>query len=100
MTRSRQLPDPQKFNPCPWKLVSNQGFCLVTNANMKIEVESKHTLRRAMGAVLTLAVLIWVWWAVAVLGNIPRYLLPTPLDVAVRWWSTLVGDTPLPLGET
>ena len=42
---------------------------------------------------LTLVVLVGVWWAVAVIGNYPPYILPTPPAVAERLGSMLVDGT-------
>src|SRR4051794_11610575 len=39
---------------------------------------------------LMLALLVGAWWAVAVLGNSPPYILPTPPAVAERIWSMLL----------
>src|SRR5690242_123100 len=38
-------------------------------------------------------VLVLVWWAVAVLGNYPAYLLPTPLAVGQRMWEMLLDGS-------
>ena len=46
------------------------------------------TLRRGGGYVATLAVVVGLWWAVAVLGRLPDYVLPAP-DVV---WRTLLAS--------
>jgi NitT/TauT family transport system permease protein len=45
---------------------------------------------------VTLAVLVGVWWAVAAGGQYPAYILPTPADVALRFWEML-RDGSLPV---
>ena len=42
---------------------------------------------------LTLTVLVGGWWALAVLGNYPPYLLPTPPLVAERAWSMVLSGS-------
>jgi NitT/TauT family transport system permease protein len=49
--------------------------------------------RRVFGALVTLAVLVGAWWAVAVIGQFPTYILPTPADVAARWWELLIDGS-------
>ncbi len=43
--------------------------------------------------VLTLCVLVGGWWAIAVLGNYPSYILPTPPLVAERAWGMLLSGS-------
>jgi NitT/TauT family transport system permease protein len=44
------------------------------------------TLLRALMGVGSIALLVLGWWAVAVIGNYPDYILPTPPLVAERLW--------------
>ncbi|MEO8288821.1 MAG: ABC transporter permease [Chloroflexota bacterium] len=39
------------------------------------------------------ALLVGGWWALAVLGNYPSFILPTPLDVGERIWSMLLDGS-------
>jgi putative riboflavin transport system permease protein len=48
---------------------------------------------RTLTGFLAVALLVLVWWTVAVLGNYPTFLLPTPLDVADRIWSMLLDGS-------
>lgn len=48
--------------------------------------------RVAIG-VLTLFVLVGGWWALAVVGNYPPYILPTPPLVAERAWGMIVSGS-------
>ena len=50
-------------------------------------------LRKTLAVLVTLALLVGVWWAVAVFGNYPSYLLPTPADVVARWWELLLDGS-------
>ncbi len=50
-------------------------------------------LRKTLGVLITLVVLLVVWWLVAVIGNYPTYLLPTPADVASLAWTMLLNGT-------
>lgn len=40
------------------------------------------SVRRILSIVITLSVLVGIWWLIAVVGGYPKYILPTPLDVA------------------
>jgi NitT/TauT family transport system permease protein len=44
-------------------------------------------------ALLAIALMVLIWWAVAVLGNYPSYILPTPAEVGEDLWSLLVGTS-------
>ena len=48
--------------------------------------------RLALG-LLTLFVLVGGWWALAVLGNYPPYILPTPPLVAERAWGMILSGS-------
>ncbi|MGA7731763.1 MAG: ABC transporter permease [Chloroflexia bacterium] len=50
-------------------------------------------LRKTLAVLVTLALLVGVWWAVAVISNYPSYLLPTPADVVARWWELLLDGS-------
>lgn len=50
-------------------------------------------LARIAFGVLTLTVLVGGWWALAVLGNYPPYILPTPPLVAERAWEMLLSGS-------
>jgi NitT/TauT family transport system permease protein len=39
---------------------------------------------RLLGGLMSVVVLVLVWWAVAAIGNYPTFILPTPLDVAEK----------------
>jgi NitT/TauT family transport system permease protein len=73
---------------------------LPNSGEPQIEAEDERTLAKsgrigvniAIG-ILMLALLIGAWWAVAVIGNYPPYILPTPPAVAERLWSTLLDGT-------
>jgi NitT/TauT family transport system permease protein len=51
------------------------------------------TLRKLVTPLLTLTLLVLAWWAIAVFGQYPSYLLPTPAAVANRWWSMLLDGS-------
>jgi NitT/TauT family transport system permease protein len=53
----------------------------------------KRSLRKLLTPILTLTTLVLVWWAIAVFGQYPAYLLPTPAAVANRWWSMLLDGS-------
>src|SRR4051795_3929390 len=44
-------------------------------------------------AILSLAGIVLIWWGIAVLGNYPGYILPTPYTVAERIWSMLLDGS-------
>jgi NitT/TauT family transport system permease protein len=48
---------------------------------------------RVVGAFATVSLIVLAWWAVAVVGNYPGYLLPTPLAVAERIWAMLLDGS-------
>jgi NitT/TauT family transport system permease protein len=50
-------------------------------------------LLRAGVGLAAVSGLVLIWWAVAVLGNYPAYLLPTPLAVAQRMWEMLLDGS-------
>lgn len=53
----------------------------------------KRSLRKLLTPILTLTVLVLVWWAISAFGQYPAYLLPTPAAVADRWWSMLLDGS-------
>src|SRR3954463_222928 len=44
-------------------------------------------------ALLSIAGIVLIWWGIAVLGNYPGYILPTPYTVAERIWSMLLDGS-------
>lgn len=46
-------------------------------------------IRYSLG-LAAIALLVLLWWAIAVLGNYPAFILPTPAAVGARMWSMLV----------
>ena len=53
----------------------------------------KQSVRKLLTPILTLTILVLVWWAIAAFGRYPAYLLPTPAAVADRWWSMLLDGS-------
>jgi NitT/TauT family transport system permease protein len=49
-------------------------------------------LRMSIG-LLSIVLLVLLWWAVAVLGNYPSFILPTPLQVWERLWNMLLDGS-------
>jgi NitT/TauT family transport system permease protein len=39
---------------------------------------------RMLGGIVSVAVIVLIWWAVAAIGNYPTFILPTPADVAAK----------------
>jgi NitT/TauT family transport system permease protein len=44
-------------------------------------------------ALLAIGLLILLWWAVAVIGEYPAYILPTPLAVGARLWDLVLDGS-------
>ncbi|MEG1989177.1 MAG: ABC transporter permease, partial [Oscillibacter sp.] len=55
----------------------------------------RSTTRRNGPAVLAIAVLLLVWTLASASGLVPRYMLPSPMDVA----RAFIGDFPALLGH-
>lgn len=56
------------------------------------QIKNLQFLRGSIGLASVVA-LVLIWWAVAVLGNYPAYILPTPLQVGARIWSMLLDGS-------
>lgn len=41
-------------------------------------------IMRMLGGLVSVVIIVLVWWAVAAMGSYPTFILPTPLDVAVK----------------
>ena len=50
-------------------------------------------LLRGSVVAVSIVLLVLAWWAVAVFGGYPAFILPTPLDVAQRTWSMLLDGS-------
>jgi len=50
-------------------------------------------LIRVSLAALSLLLLVALWWGIALLGKYPDFILPTPLDVAGRFWTVLLDGS-------
>lgn len=86
-----------------------QGTLMPTNSTSQVvageqstlEIEDRTSIQkrwkalfiRTAAGVLTIAALVLVWWAIAVIGNYPTFILPTPLDVGQRMWEMLLDGS-------
>jgi NitT/TauT family transport system permease protein len=48
---------------------------------------------RAIVGLASIAGIVLLWWAVAVLGHYPTYILPTPAQVAERMWNMILDGS-------
>ncbi|MDQ3929508.1 MAG: hypothetical protein M3328_10225, partial [Chloroflexota bacterium] len=48
---------------------------------------------RLLTGLLTISSLVLVWWLLAVVGNYPAFILPTPAAVGERMWSMLLDGS-------
>ncbi len=87
----------------PGSISSTRALCLPPSTNQIDELptfESRQrpinwrgVLTRVSVAVLSLVLLVGLWWGIALLGNYPDFILPTPLAVAERFWSVLLDGS-------
>src|SRR5207248_5469543 len=59
----------------------------------KADLRIKPYATRVAIAMATVAGILLLWWAVAVLGNYPSWFLPTPALVGQRIWSMLLDGS-------
>lgn len=62
-------------------------------AEVQDEQHEPHTLLRVAVGLGGILGLVLAWWALAVLGNYPAFILPTPLAVGRRIWSMLLDGS-------
>jgi NitT/TauT family transport system permease protein len=74
-------------------LLPDFGKPQIDDEDQRLPVKGRRVGGNIGIGILMLALLVGVWWAVAVLGNYPPYILPTPPAVAERLWSTLLDGT-------
>jgi NitT/TauT family transport system permease protein len=75
------------------RLLPDFGKPQIDDEDERLPVKGRRVGVNIAIGMLMLALLVGVWWAVAVLGNYPPYILPTPPAVAERLWSTLLDGT-------
>ncbi|MDQ6694905.1 MAG: ABC transporter permease [Chloroflexota bacterium] len=64
------------------------------NRELRLETTAPGSaFARLLGGVATLGLLVAVWWAIALIGNYPDFILPTPAVVAARMWSMLLDGS-------
>ncbi|HUP27854.1 MAG TPA: ABC transporter permease [Chloroflexia bacterium] len=66
-----------------------------TAASTPQRVDPLRVSSKLAGALLSMAVLVATWWAIVLFSGYPAFILPSPAQVAVRFWSML-ADGSLP----
>ncbi len=81
--------------------IEHPGLAPLLTHDGKVPGQSgrRSAIVRMSFGLLSLMLLVLAWWAVAVLGNYPSYILPTPAQVGEQLWASvldgsLIGDRP------